>query len=92
RGLVLRVVPKLAKYFNVTVVPQEGGGEYFKVLKADGEDQAVVTGSSGVACAWGLNHYLKHFCGTHLSWNFGVENVFEGDLPPVDILINISPR
>ncbi|CAG0917267.1 unnamed protein product, partial [Notodromas monacha] len=67
-------------------------GPAASVLKADGEDQAVVTGSSGVACAWGLNHYLKHFCGTHLSWNFGVENVFEGDLPPVDILINISPR
>ncbi|KAL1130693.1 hypothetical protein AAG570_011934, partial [Ranatra chinensis] len=35
------------------------------------EDTIVfVKGSSAVAAAWGIHHYLRHFCNCHLSWEY----------------------
>ena len=28
----------------------------------------MVEASSGVGAAWVLHHYLKHWCGCHVSW------------------------
>ena len=28
-----------------------------------------VTANNGVAASWGIHHYLKYFCGVHMSWD-----------------------
>ena len=28
-----------------------------------------VTSNTGVAAVWGINHYLKYFCNSHISWD-----------------------
>ena len=28
-----------------------------------------VTANTGVAAAWGVHHYLKYFCNSHISWD-----------------------
>ena len=28
-----------------------------------------VTANTGVAAIWGVNHYLKYFCNSHISWD-----------------------
>ena len=28
-----------------------------------------VTANTGVAAIWGINHYLKYFCNSHISWD-----------------------
>ena len=35
---------------------------------ADNRTVVTITGSSGVAAVWGLNHYLKYSCRSHVSW------------------------
>ena len=28
-----------------------------------------VTANTGVAAVWGINHYLKYYCNSHISWD-----------------------
>ncbi|EDV26541.1 uncharacterized protein TRIADDRAFT_54660 [Trichoplax adhaerens] len=38
-------------------------------FELDSDDkQILITGSSGVAAAFGVHHYLKYYCKVHLSW------------------------
>ena len=40
-----------------------------RIEKLDNEGSLVrITGSSGVAVAWMLHHYLKYYCNSHISW------------------------
>ena len=34
----------------------------------DGVTTVHIVGSTGVAAAWGLHHYLKYYCQAHISW------------------------
>ena len=39
-------------------------------LGQNGSDIAVhVVSNTGVAAAWGIHHYLKYFCNSHISWD-----------------------
>lgn len=51
----------------------------------------VVTGSSGVAAAKGFYHYLKYYCGCHVSWDGDQLNVPD-DLPQVDVEVQAPSR
>ena len=39
-----------------------------KYLKRNITRRINVTANTGVAAIWGINHYLKYFCNTHISW------------------------
>ena len=42
-----------------------------KVDNLDRSDkkELAITANTGVAAIWGLNHYLKYFCNSHISWD-----------------------
>ena len=42
-----------------------------EVVNLDTSDkrELTVTANTGVAAIWGLNHYLKYFCNSHISWD-----------------------
>ena len=37
-------------------------------LVAEEGGRLVLKASSGVGAVWALHHYLKHWCGCHVSW------------------------
>jgi len=39
------------------------------LLKEEDATILEVTANTGVAAIWGVNHYLKYFCNTHISWD-----------------------
>ncbi|CAG2060711.1 unnamed protein product [Timema podura] len=69
-GVIRRLIPARAHEFIITVNISKGppGKDTFQVLKLANEDQVTITGTSGVAAAWGFHHYLKYHCLCHVSW------------------------
>ena len=65
-GLLERIDKGASKKF---VIEKKGGGDldYFELDQRGG--MPVVRGNSWVNIATGINWYLKHHCGIHLSWN-----------------------
>ncbi|XP_062554959.1 alpha-N-acetylglucosaminidase-like [Armigeres subalbatus] len=66
--LIGRVLPERASEFEV-VIDDTLKVNSFKVFKTNGSKTVVITGSSGVSAAKGFYHYLKYFCGCHVSWD-----------------------
>ena len=46
----------------------EDGKMKATILKTVDDDKVKIVGSSGVAVAWILHHYLKYYCNSHISW------------------------
>ena len=44
------------------------GGRMMASLVAGEGGRLMVEASSGVGAAWVLHHYLKYWCGCHVSW------------------------
>ena len=73
RDLLSRLVPAAVTRKVGIVVSRgmrlPGGRDVARLSAADGADFLAVHASSGVAAAWGLHHYLKYWCGSHVSWD-----------------------
>ncbi|KAG7172873.1 Alpha-N-acetylglucosaminidase-like [Homarus americanus] len=68
--LLKRLLPERAKDFVVRVDPSIGpeGRDTFMVNSPGVNGSVDVAGTSGVAAAWGILHYLKYYCNAHVSW------------------------
>ena len=66
-NLLERIDPGSSKKFKVELKEDEGGKDYFEIYNAKGK--VGIKGNSWVNIATGLNWYLKHHAGIHLSWN-----------------------
>jgi alpha-N-acetylglucosaminidase len=58
-SLVQRVVPREARFFTIEELPRDNGLDVFEIESRGG--QVVLRGSSGVAVASALEHYLERF-------------------------------
>jgi len=84
RALVNRLLPGYENQINVVTIPPDEGHDVFELETRGGK--LVIRGSSGVAVASGLNHYLNTFGNGHLSW--GGDRLDLGEtLPPVEQLV-----
>lgn len=63
--LIERIQPGASKKFKTELV--KSYNDFFEIDK-DG-NRVVIRGNSWVNVATGLNWYLKHYAGVHLSWN-----------------------
>lgn len=79
KGLLERIDPGASDKFIVKLVP-DAKTDFFELDQKG--DKIVVRGSSWVNIATGINWYLKHYAGIHLSWN-GMEAKLPEVLPPV---------
>ena len=77
-GLLERISPGASNKFKTILIP--GEKDFFE-LDMDG-DSILIKGNNYVNIATGLNWYLKHHAGIHLSWN-GMSSQFPEKLPPV---------
>jgi alpha-N-acetylglucosaminidase len=86
-ALVLRLLPQYAEQIRVERIAADEGRDTFE-LESSGRT-LVIRGSSGVAVASGLNHYLKRFGNGHLSWGGDRVDLAES-LPPVDGVVRVT--
>ncbi|XP_060531766.1 alpha-N-acetylglucosaminidase [Cylas formicarius] len=89
--LLVRLIPERATDFVISIDPalSQDNKDAFTLQKVGGTVQ--VNGSTGVAAASGVHHYLKYFCGCHVSWEESQLNL-PAELPDVDVLIRFNDR
>lgn len=76
KDLVNRVTDGRANEFDVIVtLEQKDGKDWFAYYAKDG--RVVLEGNNGVSVASALGHYLKTWCGWHLTWCGSQENLPE---------------
>ncbi|XP_070582763.1 alpha-N-acetylglucosaminidase [Erythrolamprus reginae] len=83
--------PKAASAFSVSVnrtLAGPGGLDTYRLI-SDTPGTINVSGSSGVAAASGVYHYLKDFCGCHVSWS-GRQLRLPESLPPVSTEVIVT--
>lgn len=66
-GLLERIDAGASKKFVTEVKASADGKDYFEVGRRG--DRVLVRGNNYVSVATGINWYLKHVAGVHLSWN-----------------------
>lgn len=94
QDLVTRLLGKdKADIFKITIDESisENGMDSFRILKSENDPVVSVTGSNGVAAAWGVHHYLKNYCNCHISWDGDQLNLPE-QLPVVNYAASSKER
>ena len=96
QGLLARNIPQhFQAYFKLRVADdchsgsfQPSSGYVHIVSKplGNGENEVVITGDSGVSTAFGLNHYLKYFTNSQITWDER-RVMLEHPLPEADLVI-----
>ena len=73
--LMRRIIPaEFQDFFSLTVdtgLATTAGREVVDLVTVDlvgGRRRVELRGTSGVAVAWGLNHYLKYYCRCQFGW------------------------
>jgi alpha-N-acetylglucosaminidase len=69
QALIGRLLPRHAGQFICEAIPSENGMDVYEVDSQAGK--IVLRGSTGVAIASALNHYLKETAKCHVSWKCG---------------------
>ncbi|XP_030852816.1 alpha-N-acetylglucosaminidase [Strongylocentrotus purpuratus] len=68
--LIKRLLPTRYQHFTVTVNPAIGSDDHLDSFEISADGTTVqVTGTTGVATVWGVQHYLVHYCNCHISWD-----------------------
>lgn len=68
--LIERIIPGRQKEFIVIIENDlaTNGLDRFEFQTVN-DTILQITATTGVAAAWGFNHYLKYFCKAHISWS-----------------------
>ncbi|KAK7411528.1 hypothetical protein VNO78_02962 [Psophocarpus tetragonolobus] len=77
RGVLRRLLPSHSSGFHFRIVSKKQcGGEYCFMIKnhrpsftTSGDPQILIEGTTAVDIVAGLHWYLKHLCGSHISWD-----------------------
>lgn len=87
--MIQRLIPLRVDEFTIEVNSSVGlpNKDTFQ-LKSEGST-IHITGTSGVAAAWGFQHYLKYYCSCHVSWSGDQLNI-QHPLPPVSPALVIT--
>ncbi|XP_043288874.1 alpha-N-acetylglucosaminidase [Venturia canescens] len=90
--LIERFVGEKATLFEIVIDPELGPPEKdtFKISSTP-SDLIQISGTSGVAAAWGFNYYLKKFCNSHVAWEGSRVDV-PSALPQVDVTVTSNDK
>lgn len=91
-GLLRRLLGETSQDFFVSVNSSMSPyGSDVCELRSAQSDKVVAVGSSGVAAAAGIYHYLKYYCNCHVSWS-GDQLRVPRPLPPITGVLRISTQ
>ncbi|KAF4517969.1 hypothetical protein B566_EDAN005336 [Ephemera danica] len=92
--LVKRLLDDKADLFDTKVDPSlaHDGKDVFVIQKTENDTKVLIRGSSGIAVAWGLNHYLKYFCNCQVNWEHHQQLKLPTILPNVNLTITSQDR
>jgi len=85
KSLISRVVPSHVSYFEVEELISKSGKDEFEIESKSGK--IILRGSSGVAVASALYHYLTEYAHCQITWN-GTNLSLPEKLPVVPAKIN----
>lgn len=66
-ALIQRILPSHARFFETALIAPEKGQDVFEIESRGGK--IVLRGNNGVSIASALNHYLKNYTHSSISWN-----------------------
>ena len=89
KALAERVVPSVADHFEWKLLPAKGGDRW--ELSSVG-DKILIAGNNAGSMATALNHYLKYYCLTEVSWYAADPVVLPEVLPAVDVPVAAKAR
>ncbi|KAK4264283.1 hypothetical protein QN277_025485 [Acacia crassicarpa] len=76
RAVLHRLLPSHSSSFDFRIVSKgQCGGEYCFMIRnhpsfrRPGDPEILLAGTTGVEVVAGLHWYLKHWCGSHISWD-----------------------
>lgn len=90
RALAERVIPNHSKHFIFQEIESDGGKDIFEIESQNGK--IVIRGNSANSMAVGLNHYLKYYCKTTVSWYVDDPVEMPRVLPSVNDKVRIKSR
>lgn len=64
--LIERVLPGKTVQFELHIVPNSEGKEYFEIQSKKGK--IVIHGTNNLALSKGVGYYLNNYCGVRVSW------------------------
>lgn len=85
--LVNRLIPSHASSFKFKQCNLYGECDFFRLESSD--DKILITGNNANSMAMGLNHYLKYYCLTTVSWYADIPVEMPDSLP---VLNNVIER
>ena len=95
RGLLMRKLPKHSALFSLKLLPKQQGKPQEQHFQISGETGGKVelAGTSGVALASALNHYLKYDAGVQINvwWTTQTSSILDGPLPTPTPVNSTSP-
>lgn len=88
--LIARLLPDFKDNFIVKVDPNiRVGSTLDKFLYVTANSKLSIRCTSGVACAMGINHFLKYYCKAHISWSGDQLNIPK-KFPEVEKVVSIE--
>jgi alpha-N-acetylglucosaminidase len=79
--LVQRIVPKWTDKIDFQKIPAAGEFDVFELEFVNG--RLIIRGNNTIAMATGLNHYLKYYCYTFVTWDLNEEIHYPTKMPVV---------
>lgn len=90
QALARRLIPAYANSFMFSTIKPDGGKDCFTLESAG--SKILIGGNNANSMAMGLNHYLKHYCLTTISWYADIPVEMPDTLPAVKEKIKVKAK
>lgn len=95
QSMVERLIPTYAQSFQFKTMKSADGKDCFRLESSD-KGKIIISGNNANSMAMGLNHYLKRYCLTTVSWYADIPVEMPEVLPaiehPVDVQAKVDRR
>ena len=91
QSMVKRLIPAYAENFQFRKMKPIDGKDCFR-LDASDPRKIIISGNNANSMAMGLNHYLRYYCLTTISWYADIPVEMPETLPAVEKPIQIEAK
>lgn len=91
QSMVKRLIPAYAENFQFRKIKPIDGKDCFR-LDASDPRKIIISGNNANSMAMGLNHYLRYYCLTTISWYADIPVEMPETLPAVEKPIQIEAK